>query len=178
MDFDKGGIPRVDSNASTSCSSTSSMGSGQQQQPSSPNRRSGARQDSDLYSFHEPGSYNEWKYGDEASLYSIAEDSREDRESEVPSMAGSVACSSIKGGLGGGFQQELGDDSDMDQTIEVCWATGGETQVMDHPANKLTLPRNEVGDDDAAVGEEVSIFIPDSVMDGTGKMFMRLKVEN
>lgn len=52
---------------------------------------SGDAQDSaDIYSCNDQQSYNSWKYGDEASLYSIAEDSREDRASEVPSVAGTA----------------------------------------------------------------------------------------
>jgi hypothetical protein len=41
--------------------------------------------------------YNSWQYGDEASLYSIAENSREDRASEVASNAGTDAVSTAGG---------------------------------------------------------------------------------
>jgi len=51
-----------------------------------------SRQESDIFSYNEK-SYNSWQYGDEASLYSIAEDSREDWASEVPSMAGTENAS-------------------------------------------------------------------------------------
>jgi hypothetical protein len=47
-------------------------------------------------------SYNSWRYGDEASLYSIAEDSREDRQSEALSRAGmsdhAATMSTVSGG--------------------------------------------------------------------------------
>lgn len=55
--------------------------------------RVSSEDDSELFSYNER-SYNSWQYGDEASLYSIAEDSREDRASEVPSMAGTETASS------------------------------------------------------------------------------------
>ena len=51
------------------------------------------RSDSGLYSASER-SYNEWQYGDEASLYSIAEDSRE-YGSDVFSIAGTEAVPEI-----------------------------------------------------------------------------------
>jgi hypothetical protein len=47
-------------------------------------------------------SYNSWRYGDEASLYSIAEDSREDRQSEALSRGGvsehAMTLSTVSGG--------------------------------------------------------------------------------
>ena len=42
--------------------------------------------ESNLYTGNRDQSYNSWLYKEEASLYSIAEDSREDRATEVPSQ--------------------------------------------------------------------------------------------
>jgi hypothetical protein len=92
-------------------------------------------------------SYNSWRYGDEASLYSIAEDSREDRQSEALSRAGmsdrAATLSTISGdrGHGGGgggvssgafqltgikpWRSDNDDDSD-DSPVEVKWVTDEE----------------------------------------------------
>ena len=42
--------------------------------------------ESNLYTGNHDQCYNSWLYKEEASLYSIAEDSREDRATEVPSQ--------------------------------------------------------------------------------------------
>ena len=64
--------------------------------------------ESDLYTGNRDQSYNSWQYGDEASLYSIAEDSREDRASEVPSQPAT--------------SDYAASTAAMENTVEVCWA--------------------------------------------------------
>ena len=72
------------------------------------------REESDLYSFNDK-SYNSWRYGDEASLYSIAEDSREDRASEVPSMAATDKDHTV-------IPRAAADVGMEETTVEVSWA--------------------------------------------------------
>jgi hypothetical protein len=72
----------------------------------------------DLYSVN-VHSYNSWKYGEEASLYSIAEDSREDRFSE---LAGSeVPSSRGLGGGGGGGASDAPRPPDTIGGVELCF---------------------------------------------------------
>jgi hypothetical protein len=69
-------------------------------------------------------SYNSWRYVDEASLYSIAEDSREDRQSmTTASRTGSLATASRTGSLPV-TPQPHNDNEEVSSPVHVRWLTG------------------------------------------------------
>lgn len=66
-------------------------------------------------------SYNSWRYGDEASLYSIAEDSREERTSELASRCGTEFDCGGATGLDPNWNREV--------KVELQWTSGDEEET-------------------------------------------------
>lgn len=105
-----------------------------------------------------------WRYGEEASLYSIAEDSREDRASEIPSVAGSVT-----GGMGDLYGGPSSGNApahyERDTKIEVQWNV---------PSSYCTPSRNIDGLSDDKDMEQAtnSSGDPDDDPDGGGGSLM------
>jgi hypothetical protein len=76
-------------------------------------------------------SYNSWRYVDEASLYSIAEDSREDRQSmTTASRTGSLATASRTGSLPKAPQPHK-EDEEVASQVHVRWLTGEDMATQD-----------------------------------------------
>ena len=91
---------------------------------------------SELYK-HQEQSYNAWRYGDEASLYSIAEDSREDRASEISgrltpvTFASATAVTATSLATGG----------------SVCHKIGGGGEAGDFGTEPMPVPRAKASAD-------------------------------
>ena len=92
--------------------------------------RLGSLEDGDEPSHEGPQSYNSWRYGDEASLYSIAEDSREDHQS---SQATDSRMSSSQQQQPPSLLMPRADlpDAEEDSPIEVRWVTAEELALAE-----------------------------------------------